>query len=58
MWYDEICKMKKETVQGAIRNFNLFKTEQNRREVFEYKKIIDITAENVNKSLTLIGPCK
>ena len=30
--------MKKEKVQEAIRNFSLFKTEQNRREVFEYKK--------------------
>lgn len=37
-WYDQDCKVKKEKMQEAIRNFNLLKTDQNRKEVFERKK--------------------
>ena len=37
-WYNEICMQKKQTVQEAIRDFNLFKSEDNRKKVYEAKR--------------------
>lgn len=37
-WFDQTCKLKKEKLQEAIRDFNLQKNEQNRRKVFECRK--------------------
>ena len=37
-WYNEICMQKKQTVQEAIRGFNLFKSEDNRKKVYEAKR--------------------
>ena len=37
-WYDETCVLKKPRVQEAVRDFNLFKSEENRKNVFEAKK--------------------
>ena len=37
-WYYEIFMQKKQTVQEAVRDFNLFKSEDNRKKVYEAKK--------------------
>ena len=37
-WFNQTCKLKKEKLQEAIRDFNLQKNEQNRRKVFECRK--------------------
>ena len=37
-WYDETCVLKKQRVQEAVRDFNLFKSEENRKNVFEARK--------------------
>ena len=37
-WYDENCKLKKQALQEAVRDFNLQKNEQTRRKVFDCRK--------------------
>ena len=37
-WFNQTCKLKKEKLQEAIRDFNLQKNEQTRRKVFECRK--------------------
>ena len=38
LWYDENCVSKKQFLQEAIRDFNLMKSEQNRKKVFDARK--------------------
>lgn len=54
-WFNQTCKLKKEKLQEAIRDFNLQKNEQNRRKILNAEKIIGITAEIVSKNLSGIG---
>ena len=37
-WYNETCVLKNQRVQEAVRDFNLFKSEENRKKVFEARK--------------------
>ena len=37
-WYDETCKLKKQVLQEAVRDFNLQKSDENRQKVFDCRK--------------------
>ena len=55
-WYDQKCYSKKQKLklQECIRNFNLSKTQENRKRFLTLGKITNIIVENANKILTVI----